>query len=383
MRYNFGMKSYTARKFRRAAALCGCLCVFFLSACGGETLFARDSLAHFRARTRWAYVSQTEQRDLDVWEEMLRLAETVENAASENGAESSVARFNAAAAGERVAVDKSVYELLSVAQRVYRETDGAYNPAAGIYVDLWGFSSRFRETDAAPAKEYDRADPASELPDPAYLDAFLPLVDFSQVELEDDGGYFVRKPDLTATVNGTEYTMQLSLGGIAKGYYADGAASIAGAQGYSEGYVDVGGSSMRVFRNPRGDVWDIGVRHPRGDGDYCTVRVSDCAVATSGDYQQYYEIGGVRYSHIIDRTGRPVGDDVLSATVLGGTAAEADALATALVAMGREEATAFARTLTDLRVIFLCKEADGLVAYTGMAEGEYEMVDTYVRVVNL
>jgi len=96
---------------------------------------------------------------------------------------------------------------------------------------------------------------------------------------------------------------------------------------------------LRAFGAPRtGEKWRIGVRHPRKpDEFYCILNIGEWAVATSGDYQQYFEVNGKRYHHIIDpNTGYP-STGCVSATVLAKTCTEADAIATALMVMGAEK----------------------------------------------
>lgn len=363
----------------------------FLAACtllagctATPTLYSYDSFSFFGAQMSWAFVSQTEEADSAAWGQITALAAEIEADVSVEGAESSVVRFNEAAAGEKVEIGKVAYELLSIAQTVYDQTDGAYNPALGNLVDLWGFTPRFKETDYTPTTSYDR-EFYSTLPDTRYVTAFLQLTDFSAVELtEENGSYYALKPNVSVTLDGVTYTMRLDLGGISKGYCVDGAEQIIRAAGYGYGYFNLGGSSMAVLKDPRTDgAWEVGVIHPRASGTtFMNVVCGDSFISTSGDYMQYYEIGGVRYCHIIDPyTGYPVnaspsgdGNGIVSATVIGLSATEGDAVTTALLAMGKTRAISYIReNLEGKGAVFVWYDAeeDECVVYTNLSEESY------------
>lgn len=370
-----------------AAIACALACVLCCSACAGEnaSLVAQDGYA-FGTLMRWAYVPSEIADAEAVRTQLSARAQEIENDVSGDVFESSIAAFNAAQAGAKVEVGKDAYEMLKIAQDVYAETGGAYNPATGLLVDLWGFSPRHRAADYAPEKPYDRENFLEELPDKKYIDAFLQpeMLNFGAVELtEEDGKYYARKPaDAWVTVEGDEtvYTMQLNLGGIGKGYCADRAAEIVRAAGQTHGYFNLGGSSMALFADPTraGEVWEITVNSPRttfSDSHYATLRARDAMLSTSGDYEQYYEIGGVRYCHIVDPdTGYPVGSagsgsHVVCATVVGGTAAAGDARATALCCMELYEAQAYAKAhAEEFRVLFVWYDAqeDRYTAYSNL-----------------
>ncbi len=147
--------------------------------------------------------------------------------------------------------------------------------------------------------------------------------------------------------------MVLDLGGVAKGWAADRAAARAMACGAWGVLVDAGGD-LRMMGHRPGAPWRIGVRHPREQGGILTVlEVEGGAVATSGDYERYFEHGGFRYHHLLDpRTGMPARGAV-SVTVLCAHAWRADALATALFVMGPERAIAFAARTKGLEALVI------------------------------
>ena len=364
MRHFLGEKTHPFVRCRAAFAL-GFACLFFLCGCNGiRKLSGYDEWGRFGTQIRWAYVASELSDPGQVWQTLSSLAERIEAEITTESKESSVARFNAADAGERVPIGKEAYEMLSAAKKIYEETKGTYNPATGLLVDLWGFSPRHRAADYAPQEAYDRSDFMTELPDERYIEKFSSrgLLDFSAVELgwNEEGGYYAVKPqDASVSVTNAQgeeetYSMQLNLGGVGKGYCADRAAEMLRPAGQTYGYYSLGGSSLALFSDPAatGGVWSITVNSPRdfSGSYYATLHLRDTMISTSGDYEQYYEIGGRRYCHIIDpRSGYPVGggSHVVCATVVGGTATEGDARATALCCMDLCEALAYCREYAD------------------------------------
>ena len=373
-----------------AALLTG---VFALSACtGGETLRAKDEYNRFGSQIRWVY-STAEEPDADaLWAQMTARTAEIESGISVTVSGSAAARFNKAAAGTEIAVDETAYGILQTAAAMYTETGGAYNPATGLLVDLWGFSPRHRAVDYQPALPYDRQNFEESLPEQKFINAFSApeMTDFSAVVLsETDGGYSIAKPAAVASVDGTDYSMRISLDGIGKGASVDAAWKILRAADVRYGYYNAGGSSLLVLENPaRSDgLWEIIVNSPREElgASYATLSVSNTTISTSGDYEQYYEIGGTRYCHIIGRDGMPVGagSHVLCATVVGGSAAAGDARATALVAMTEEVAVAYASAHADeFRVMFVWYDAaeDSYALYTNLDEASYELTASFDRV---
>ena len=370
-----------------AALLTG---VFALSACtGGETLRAKDEYNRFGSQIRWVY-STAEELDADaLWAQMTARTAEIESGISVSVSGSAAARFNEAAAGTEIAVDETAYGILQTAAAMYAETGGAYNPATGLLVDLWGFSPRHRAVDYQPAPPYDRQNFEETLPEQKFIDAFSApaMTDFSAVVLsETDGGYSIAKPAAVASVDGTDYSMRISLDGIGKGASVDAAAEILRTAGVKYGYYNAGGSSLCVLENPsrQDGIWEITVNSPREElgTSYATLSVKNTTVSTSGDYEQYYEIGGTRYSHIIGKDCKPVGagSHILCATVVGGTAAEGDARATALVTMSAAEAQEYASAHSDtFRVMFVWydAESDEYVLYTNLDQSQYTVTASF------
>ena len=298
------------------------------------------------------------------------------NIANEN---SYISQFNSAEAGSEIEIDYHTYQVLSIAIKMFEETDGYYNPGVYYSVDLYGFGVRSNNETRRP---YDREDPSVELPDNEYVTAFQQLGEsFAEVRTyERDGKYYVSKPEKTVTVEGHTYSLAMDLGGIGKGYAIDLADRLIDEAGFEYGYFNFGSSSQAINGSLSEDgKFELQFQHPRallGVG-YLSTRAANVAISTSGDYILSYTIDGTRYSHIINpKTGAPIRTGIATATVLDGrvgvySAAEADARTTALCAMGAEKATEYMNELTEqgIMVAFLHENGIGwLTLYTNMEE---------------
>lgn len=369
MLYNIGMKKIFAGA---VAALCS-LAVAAFGGCGVpnsgvKTYFYMNAPATLNVINMDAQVGSLSETGAagfdDLADKVDRLLYSTENSISGTFTGSSVYKFNAAAAGTDVEIDKTCYEVLTVAKAIYEQTEGAYNPAVWYCEDLYGFAPRALSD---PAMPYDRASTKT-LPDQKYIDAFKTLAShFDKVTLrEDNGKYYAYKPQETVTVEGdtNAYALRLDLGGIGKGWVVDKISDLMDNCGAKYGYFDFGNSSMALksFDNNESGEFTLSARDPRNrNAPFVSFQIKDKRLSTSGDYVAYYVVDGVRYCHIIDpATGSPIRTDAASVTVVGGSAAENDAYTTALSAMGKERAVQFINdNLSDRFVIMLFLDGDG------------------------
>jgi thiamine biosynthesis lipoprotein len=150
------------------------------------------------------------------------------------------------------------------------------------------------------------------------------------------------------------------LSAIAKGYGVDAIALWLESLGTKDYLLEIGGEMRVAGLSPRGDQWRIGVENPDLlGGDSVPIRLGNIGVATSGDYRNYFEQDGVRYSHTIDpQTGRPITHNLASVTVLDPSCAFADAMATAFSVMGGDKTLKLAEQLK-IPVYLIEKSADG------------------------
>ena len=194
---------------------------------------------------------------------------------------SELSTLNAAlAAGKSAEVSEELAAWLREAQALSAAGDGLFDPGIGRLIALWGF-----QNDEYPAQ----------LPDPAALAAWR-ATPAGIADLRLDG----------RRVSSRSPQVAIDFGGYLKGVALDRAAAILRAHGVGNALINIGGNVMALGRK-NGEPWRVGIQHPRQPGALATLELADGeAVGTSGDYQRYFEVGGQRYSHLIDpRSGEP------------------------------------------------------------------------------
>ena len=215
--------------------------------------------------------------------------------------DSVLSTINAGAGRKAVEIDFETLALLRYAQELYRNSDGLFDITSGVLRGAWDFVS-------------------ARLPAPGELEALLPLVGWPQVEVQEHrhgnkGGYRdgIGDGDGAREKRGGSVFlphagMELDFGGFGKEYATDRAWGVLHGMGMKHGYVNLAGDMRFLGPKPDGTPWMIGIQHPRQNGALlATIPVSDGALATSGDYEKYFEANGQRYCHILDpRTGMPV-----------------------------------------------------------------------------
>lgn len=225
---------------------------------------------------------------------------------------SDISRYNLAAAGTWVDLPPGLITVLKAALEIAADSSGAYDPASGALVDLWGFGPA--STRAAP-------------PDAA--------------EIENARAFDWRALRIDGSCLYQPGALKLDFSSIAKGYGVDAAGEALTALGIESWLVEIGGELKGRGTKPDGAPWWISLE-PRTLAPL-TVALSGLAVATSGDAVRYFEYDGRKYSHTVDpRTGHPVAHDLCAVTVLHESAMFADAYATAALVLGPEEGLAFA-----------------------------------------
>ena len=277
--------------------------------------------------------------------EVLDLVDALEEQLSFFRATSELTRINLLAADEAMEVEPRLFDLLCLAEDIYRDTDGAFDLTSTPLWELWGFSRR-----------------TGNLPTQQQIDETLPAVGMQHVRLDRQ----------QRTVRFDRPGVRLNLGAIGKGYALDRCAEKL-AELHVDHYLISGGFSSMLARGrplggeATGGGWSVGLRNPlRPDRRLGELRLRDRALATSGSYIQSFRFGGKRYGHIIDpRTGWPA-ENVLSTTVLAPTAAVADALSTAFYVLGLEKTEAYCRAHPDIGVVLIepARTRGGLALHT-------------------
>lgn len=222
--------------------------------------------------------------------------------------------INGAAGGAPVAIDPETAALVCYADRCYRMSEGAFDLTSGVLRRAWNFR---RQPPRVPTR--------------AEIAAVLPAIGWGDVEWDDSA---IRLP---------RSGMEIDFGGIGKEYAADRAATILVERGIAHALVNLGGDVRAVGTQPDGKAWRVGIAHPRQPGAAIgSVELADGAVATSGDYERYFEIDGRRYCHILDpRTGMPA-DRWQSMSVVAPLCVVAGSCATIAMLLG-ERAEEFLR----------------------------------------
>lgn len=253
--------------------------------------------------------------------------------------DSEISRFNAFEEVETpFPVSAHFLRVMLTAREVYTLTGGAWDGTVNPLVNLWGFG-----------KDGDLRD----LPVDAAIDQALKDVGFGNIEVNVSG--YLKKRIGGVTVD---------LASIAKGYAVDQVALLLRAMSFDRFLVEIGGEVYAAGRRPNGNRWRVGINQPdKGapvDAVYEVVPLENMAMATSGDYRIFYHVDGRTYAHIIDpRTGRPIRNGVVSASVIADNCALADGLATAMMVMGPQEGIGLLDDLPGVWGLIVVRHGDG------------------------
>lgn len=260
-------------------------------------------------------------------EEAFDEVDRIDRLMSHYRADSPLSRVNREAAQHPVAVDPELFDFLAEALRYGRASGGTFDITVGPLMKAWGF---FRGEGRMPADEA--------------LAAARRHV----------GGSHVRLDPASRTVAFDEPGVELDLGGIAKGYAVDRAVGILRAAGVGAALVSAGGSTVYGLGAPPGRRdWAVDLQDPlHADRRARTVHLRNRALSVSGSSEKFFEVDGVRYTHIMDpRTGRPV-QGVLAVAVLTATGTAGDALDNALFVLGPGGSVRYLETLPGTEVYF-------------------------------
>ncbi len=247
--------------------------------------------------------------------------------------ESQLSRVNRDAAAAPVAVDAELAALVERALGFSAMTAGAFDISYASVGYLYDYREHRR-------------------PDEAAIGAALPAVDWRQVIVDREA----------SSIRFGRPGMRIDLGGIAKGYAVDRGIAILRQHGVASGSVTAGGDS-RILGDRRGRPWVVGIRHP-DDRERIIARIplEDAAISTSGDYERYFDEGGVRYHHIINPATGHSATGVRSVTVIGPEAVLTDGLSTGLFVLGPERGLALVNARDDVDAVIV--RDDGRVLYS-------------------
>lgn len=263
--------------------------------------------------------------------------------------DSELSAFNAAPVGEWQPLSAPLVEVLSISTAVAEASDGAFDITIGGLVNLWSFGPEARPR---------------EVPDATTLRERLAEIGPDSLEVDPARQRARRLRDVF-----------VDLSAVAKGYATDRVAEYLAGEGLEHYLVNIGGElKVAGWRDGEDEPWRIGIEAPLDDRQEAShvLPLHDISVATSGDYRNFFEEDGRRYSHTLDpRSGRPITHGLASVTVAHPSNAWADAWATALTVLGEEEGMALARR-HDLAVLMLVRRGEAWESWVSPA-----FVDTF------
>lgn len=271
-------------------------------------------------------------------DEIEKVLKDVDNSLSPFNEKSTITAINN---NEYPEIDDMFYEVFNISKDVNKETDGAFDITVAPLVNAWGFGFK-----------------SGNIPAEDSIKQILQYVGFEKLDLI---GRIVKKKDPR---------MMLDCSAVAKGYGVDQVALMLDEKGIKNYMVEIGGEIVAKGVSQKKQPWRIGVTKPTDDSlsvnnELETVlQLTDIAMATSGNYRNFYYKDGKKYAHTIDpKTGKPVQHNVLSATVLAPSCARADAYATSFMVLGLEKAQ---------EILSRHKELKAYLIYTN-DKGEYSV----------
>lgn len=255
--------------------------------------------------------------------------------------------------GENVVIHGKTAQMLSIATEISLSTNGAFDITTGALVDLWN-----------------RAKESKQLPLDVEVSENIDLVDYNDLLINENhtGAMLLRDGQA------------INVGGIAKGYIADELAKLLHSKGVESAMINLGGNTLAIGKKIDGTKWRVGIQDPVDPNALIAeVSITDMSVVTSGDYERYFEVDGVRYHHILDtKSGYPSDENLHSVSVIGKNSAICDALSTAFFVMGIDESIPIANQY-GVGVMFVTKDSkiyvtDKIWESVEKVNGNYEYI---------
>lgn len=310
-----------------AAALTGCLHSETVEEFGGPTMGSTYSVK---------YVTGEGVADgLTIKGETEAVLAEVDQQMSTYRDDSVISAFNRAPAGSCMAVPAGMLEVVRTGLQLARESDGVFDPTLEPLLNLWGFG---------PQARVERVPTAEQLVEARQRSGYR--------HLRIDGQQLCKDVDL-----------QLDLNSIAAGYTVDKISVRLAELGVANYLVDVTGELKAVGKKPDGQPWRIAIEAPRDDQRVAQkiLQLDGYGISTSGDYRNYFEENGVRYSHTLDpHTGAPITHKLAAVTVADPSTLRADGLSTLLMVLGPEQGFAYAEQ-AGIAAFFVTREGEGFV----------------------
>ena len=279
----------------------------------------------------------TYKGNCDMTDSINRVFNAIDNTLSVFNPKSTISRINAN--DPTVKPHPYVTDLISRSIAINRQSEGYYDPTVAPLVNLWGFGTK--KESAMPTKEQ--------------IKEALQYVGINNVKIDNKGN--VVKQHKQTIIN---------LSSIAKGFACDEIGRMFLRNGIDNYIIEIGGEICMHGANPQGEEWHVSIDRPIESNDSVihesaiVLRLTNKGLATSGNYRNYHEVNGKTFSHIINpTTGYPENSDVLSATIIASNTADADAYATACIAMGAERSMRMIQADKDICALLIYMDKHG------------------------
>lgn len=279
--------------------------------------------------------SVTYQSKTDLKSEIDSMLKVFDGSLSPFNDTATISRINR---NEQVIADELFTTVFRRSMEISQATDGAFDITVAPLVNAWGFG--FKQ---------------GRFPDSLMVDSLLQITGYQKVSMTEAG-----------EVTKQDERMMLNCSAIAKGFAVDVIANLLKSKGVENMMVDIGGEVVVCGKNPHSKKWRIGINKPVDDSLatnqelQTVVEITDAAMATSGNYRNFYYNNGKKYAHTIDpHTGYPVQHSLLSATVVANDCMTADAYATAFMVMGVEKAMEMAESNPEIEAMFIYSDEEG------------------------
>ncbi|MCP3875827.1 MAG: FAD:protein FMN transferase [Desulfobacteraceae bacterium] len=254
---------------------------------------------------------------------------------------SELSLFNQHDIGKPVSISSDFFTIILSAKKLYHLTEGSWDGTIKPLVDLWGFGTK---------KQTNR------IPEPHQITLALSTLGFNHIKIKRPNTIFKSK------------AITLDLGSIAKGYGVDAIADIFISSDINNILVEIGGELKAFGKNKKGKIWSVGISKPdklfSNQELYKIIRLDNSAIATSGNYRNFFEINGKTYSHIIDpKTGFPVDNHIVSVSVISKDCSFADGLATALMVMDVKKGLSLVNSLEQTECMIIQKKEHQFISH--------------------
>ncbi len=284
----------------------------------------------------------TPNKNKELKKEINQVLQKIDNQMSVFNEASEISQINKTKANKTILLSAELSEVLKVSHKIWKQSNGWFDPTLGNLINLWGFGNT-----------------KAKMPTSSEIKKVLSYTGFDKLKFKNN----------YTKLSKTNKNISVNLSAIAKGYAVDKVAEMLDNKGYDNYIVDIGGEvKTKGYRSQNKDAWNVAINKPLQDSDenIMVLSLSNIAVATSGNYRNYYKKDGEVYAHTISpENGYPAKTDILSVTVFHDSCMYADAYATAINAMGIKRGLKFAEKNNIKAIIY---DSNMKAVYTKNAE---------------